>query len=77
MNEFELMPTNGRKSFYGKAIVNVKGNNATLYSYRTKIITKNIKTGKLTRHYFEEPTCTTITHIKSFCGLNKKAFMAL
>lgn len=45
MKRFELIPTDGRKSFYGKAIVEVdKAGNETLYSYNTPIIKKK-KTG--------------------------------
>lgn len=34
MKRFELIPVDGRKSFYGKAVVDVdKAGNETLYSY--------------------------------------------
>lgn len=39
MKMYELIPTNGRKSFYGKARVMVEDNGTeTLYSYDTAII---------------------------------------
>ena len=41
MRRFELMPNDGRKSFYGKAIVEIDNEgNETLYSYGTRILTK-------------------------------------
>lgn len=42
MEMYELMPTDGRKSFYNKAVVEIDDNgNRTLYSYGTPIIKKN------------------------------------
>lgn len=77
MKRYELMPTNGRKSFYGKAFVEVDDNGVkTLFSYLTPII-KRFPNGALKRLYDEEPSLTTTTHIKSFCGLTKREFMAL
>ena len=75
MRMYELIPTNGRKSFYGKAkvVIDNKGNE-TLYSYDTPIIKK--ENGKLTRLY-DGWTATTGSHIKAFCGLNKNEFMKL
>lgn len=77
MTRHELMPTNGRKSFYGKAIVEVDDYGVeTLFSYQTPII-KRFPNGTLKRLYDEAPSLTTSTHIKSFCGLTKREFMAL
>lgn len=77
MKKYELMPRNGRKSFYGKAFVEVDDNGVeVLYSYLTPII-KRFPNGTLKRLYDEEPSLTTMTHIKSFCGLTKREFMAL
>lgn len=77
MKKYELMPTNGRKSFYGKAFVEVDDNGVeVLYSYLTPIV-KRFPNGTLKRLYDEEPSLTTSTHIKSFCGLTKREFMAL
>ena len=74
---YDLIPTNGRKSFYGKAKVQIDENGVeTLLSYNTPIISKSAD-GTLTRLYMHEPSMTTLTHIKSFCGLDKKGFMAL
>jgi hypothetical protein len=77
MTRHELMPANGRKSFYGKAIVEVDDYGVeTLFSYQTPII-KRFPNGTLKRLYDEAPSLTTSTHIKSFCGLTKREFMAL
>lgn len=77
MERYELMPTNGRKSFYGKAFIEVDDYGVeTLFSYLTPII-KRFPDGTLKRLYDEEPSLTTSTHIKSFCGLTKRQFMAL
>ena len=49
MKMYELMPDNGRKSFYGKAKVIVDDNgNETLYSYDIPIIKRDINV-KLTK----------------------------
>lgn len=77
MKKYELMPTNGRKSFYGKAVVEADNYGVeTLFSYATPIM-KRFPNGTLKRLYNEEPSRTTSTHIKSFCGLTKREFMAL
>lgn len=76
MKTYELIPTNGRKSFYVKAKVTVDDNGGeTLYSYDTPIVRREAD-GALTRLWNGWST-TTGTHIKSFCGLNKAGFMAL
>ena len=74
---FDLIPQNGRKSFYGKAKVIISGDNETLLSYNSEIVSRNRKTGKLKRLYFDDPSNTTCTHIFSFCGLRKKEFLKL
>ncbi len=77
MKSYELTPKNGRKSFYGKAIIEVDDYGVeTLFSYQTPII-KRFPNGTLKRLYDKEPSSTTVTHIKSFCGLTKREFMAL
>lgn len=77
MKKYELTPKNGRKSFYGKAIVEVDDYGVeTLFSYQTPII-KRFPNGTFKRLYGEAPSLTTSTHIKSFCGLTKREFMAL
>ena len=76
MRKYELIPDDGHKSFYGKAIVTIDNNgNETLYSYGTAII-KRDASGNLERLY-SGWSATTGRHIKAFCGLNKAGFFAL
>ena len=76
MKKYELIPTDGRKSFYGKAVVIVEDNGTeTLYSYNTPII-KRLVSGELMKMW-DGWTATTGRHIQAFCGLNKAAFMSL
>lgn len=76
MTSYELMPIDGRKSFYNKAVVMIdEDGTKTLYSYQTPII-KQSPDGDLTRLY-DGWTMTTGRHIKAFCGLNKAQFMNL
>lgn len=73
MKKYELIPTDGRKSFYGKAVVIVEDNDTeTLYSYGTPII-KRLVSGELVKLW----SATTGRHIQAFCGLNKAAYMNL
>lgn len=71
----ELIPNDGRKSFYGKAYVEQNGKESTLYSYNTRICTRKAD-GRIVKHW-DGWTVTTGRHIAAFCGLNKKEFMAL
>lgn len=76
MRKYELIPNDGRKSFYGKAVVEVADDGSeTLYSYDTPII-KKTAAGELVR-LWDGWSATTGRHIKAFCGLNKAAYMAL
>lgn len=76
MSKYELKPTDGRKSFYGKAVVMVEDNGTeTLYSYNTPII-KRLVSGELVK-IWDGWTATTGRHIRAFCGLNKAAYMSL
>ena len=74
---YDLVPTNGRKSFYGKAKIKVLENGSeVLQSYDTDIIWK--ANGYLYLLCDENAlTMTTCTHIKTFCGLNKKQCLTL
>lgn len=72
MIKYELTPIY-QKSFYGKAIIEIDNNIETLYSYGTKIISKD-SNGNLKR-FWNGWTQTTGKHIKAFCGLNKKEFL--
>ena len=40
MKIYDLIPKNGRKSFYGKAKIYITGEVETLYSYNTPIVKK-------------------------------------
>lgn len=76
MSKYELKPTNGRKSFYGKAVVVVEDNGTeTLYSYGTPIV-KRLVSGELVK-LWDGWTATTGRHIKAFCGLSKAEYMSL
>lgn len=76
MRTYELTPVNGRKSFWGKAIVQIDDDGVeTLLSYDTPII-KRYSDGRLRRVY-NGWTLTTGKHINAFCGLNKAEFLAL
>lgn len=76
MKRYELTPNDGRKSFYGKAIVEVAADGSeTLYSYNTPII-KRSSSGDLVK-LWDGWTATTGRHIKAFCGLSKAEFLAL
>ena len=73
---YELIPIDGRKSFYGKARVEIDENGIeTLISYNTPII-KKYPGGKLVK-LFSGWTQTTGRHIKAFCGLNKQQYIKL
>lgn len=64
MRMFELRPTNGRKSFYGKANVIEKDNgDIELRSYNT--IVARIRNGKFER-LWDSYSATTMNHINSF-----------
>ena len=72
----ELYPTDGRKSFYGKAYTITSDNgDEVLYSYNTAII-KKAKSGELFK-LWNGWTATTGRHIKAFCEMNKAKFLKL
>lgn len=73
---FELVPTNGRKSFYGKAKVVVYPNGAqALISYETFVAFKDVD-GTVHR-LWDDWSATTGSHIKAFTGMNKAQFTKL
>ncbi len=75
-NENVRSHSHGRKSFYGKAKVEVSPDGSeTLYSYNTPII-KKMASGDLVK-LWSGWSATTGRHIAAFCGLNKAGFMAL
>lgn len=76
VKRYELIPTNGRQSFYGKAIVEIADDGTeTLYSYNTPII-KRTNAGELVK-LWDGWSTTTGRHIAAFCGLNKAGYMSL
>lgn len=65
MKVFELSPTNGRKSFYGKAkVIETDDGEKILISYNTPVL-KRTAGGDLFRLWTGE-THTTITHVNAF-----------
>lgn len=76
MKMYELTPSDGRKSFYGKARVLIDDDGSeTLYSYDTPII-KRLVSSELVK-LWDGWSMTTGRHISAFCGLNKAQYMAL
>ncbi len=76
MKRYELTPNNGRKSFYGKAIVEIADNGTeTLYSYNTPIIRRE-RGGELVK-LWDGWSATTGRHIAAFCGIGKAEYMNL
>lgn len=76
MKKYELTPTDSRKSFYSKAIVEIADDGTeTLFSYNTPII-KKTATGELVK-LWDGWSMTTGRHITAFCGLNKAEYFAL
>lgn len=73
---YELMPTNGRKSFYGKALIKQFADGSeVLQSYTTDVMKKTAE-GVFVR-LWRGWSATTGTHIKSYCGMSKKEFEKL
>lgn len=67
MKIYELIPTNGRKSFYGKAkVIEIDGENF-LQSYNT-IVCKVDKKGRFIK-LWDGYSTTTMAHINSFADL--------
>lgn len=76
MKAYYLIPDNGQKSFYGKAkVIEYTDGSKTLISYTTPVA-KIDRNGNVSR-LWPGWSATTGKHIRSFCGLNKAAFMAL
>ena len=67
---YELAPVDGRKSFYGKAIVCFEKEGEVLYSYSTPVMVRR-PDGKLER-LWSGWSATTGRHVKAFCGISKK-----
>lgn len=76
MKRYELSCTDGHKSFYGKAVVEIGDDGTeTLYSYNTPVISRDV--GGNLRRLWGDYSATTQRHIKAFCGLDKKRFCAM
>lgn len=64
MKKYELIPTDGRKSFYGKAVVFEKDNGEKiLQSYNTEVC--KITSGEFVR-LWSGYSATTMCHVNSF-----------
>lgn len=73
---YELMPTNGRKSFYGKAIIKRFADGSEVLQSYTSDVLKKTAEGVFVR-LWGGWSATTGSHIKSYCGMSKKEFMAM
>ena len=74
----ELIPADGRKSFYGKAWTISDGERETLFSYGTPVAVRDgAGLRRLWPHRADDFTATTGRHIVAFCGLHKRDFLAL
>lgn len=75
-NQFDLTPCTSQKSFYGKAKVYTLSNGwRILQSYSTMVA--GIDEHGNVHRFWGGWSATTGKHIRSFCGLNKKAFTDL
>lgn len=78
---YELAPTDGAKSFYGKAKVYDDGQREILVSYGTPVVERC--NGNLYRLQYgdidEEKifSATTCRHVRAFCGCSKKEYKEL
>lgn len=73
----ELIPTNGRKSFYGKAMIDTTNEGEVLVSYGTRIILKKRNNELIPLANPEVLSNTTCTHLKSFCNITKREYIKL
>lgn len=73
----ELVPTNGRKSFYGKAMIDTTNEGEVLVSYGTRIILKKRNNELIPLANPEVLSHTTCTHLKSFCNITKREYIKL
>jgi hypothetical protein len=71
MKTFELIPTNGRKSFGHKARVIEQDNKATLLSYDSQICEFNLSNREFKMLYTDKLSNTTSSHLKAFKELYK------
>lgn len=73
----ELVPTNGRKSFYGKAMIDTTNEGEVLVSYKTRIILKKRNNELIPLANPEVLSKSTCTHLKSFCNITKREYIKL
>lgn len=66
MKVFELTPTNGRKSFGGKAKVIIDNGKAQLLSYTTIVAEFNTQTNEFKQVLQGKLSNTTSSHLKAF-----------
>ena len=68
---FELVCTDGRASFYGKAVVLDEGTTLTLLSYGTKVakITENPYGQRTFERLWSGYSATTMRHVNAFIDL--------
>ena len=86
IKRYELSPVDGRKSFYGKAMVLVFLDGSEALSSYDRLIIVREADGTLVRvaDKWEGPdgkmtdwSATTGRHIKAFCGIDKKTYLAM
>ena len=65
MKKYELIPTDGRKSFYGKAVVIEKDNGETVLQSYDTFVCKITKSGEFVR-LWSGYSATTMRHVNSF-----------
>lgn len=73
---YELTPNDSHKSFYGKArVLEYEDGRKALISYETIVIVM-FPDGAVYRTW-NGWSATTGRHIRAFCGLNKREYLAL
>ena len=72
IDTYEIMPKDGRKSFYGKATVYRYENGEVLKSYDTKVFAR-YKDGEWLRLWYSW-SATTGRHVASFADKNKAEY---
>lgn len=76
MYEYELMPVDGRKSFYGKCRVQREDDGREyLVSYHTTVARRDAD-GTIHRTW-NGWSMTTGRHIRAFCGMSKAEYQSL
>lgn len=65
---YQINPTDGRKSFYGKAIVEDENGVKRLYSYNTLVC--EIADGNVTLKPMWNCSVTTLRHVRAFLRIN-------